>query len=134
MAKMKIGQLAKISGVNLETIRFYEKRGLLPEPQRSAGGYRLYDEEDLLRLRFIRRAKDLGFTLKEIGELLELRIESTGTCGEVKHLAEHKIQDVERKIQYLQRIRTVLNRLINQCVNEEITAEECPILEAIEHD
>jgi DNA-binding transcriptional MerR regulator len=86
----------------------------------------------LARLTFIKRAKELGFTLKEIKELLDLRIESTATCGDVKHLAEHKLTDIEQRIKDLKNIKNVLTKLINQCIREEVSTEECPILEVIE--
>lgn len=134
MESMTVGKLVKMAGINMETVRYYERIGLMPQPKRKESGYRMYSETDLKRLLFIKRAKELGFVLREISELLELRIESTGTCGDVKHLAEHKLQDVEKKIQDLQKIRMVLKKLVVQCVNEEISTEECPILEAIEHN
>ncbi len=133
MNSFKVGTLADKAGINLETVRYYEKIGLMPKPKRKESRYRFYDESDLTRLKFIVRAKELGFTLKEISELLVLRIESKATCGDIKRIAEHKIQDVEQKIKDLQNIKKVLTKLIHQCVNEELSSEECPILEVIEH-
>ena len=99
MAEYFVGHLAKEVGMNVETIRYYEKQKLLPKPKlKEDSRYRVYDETDLKRLLFIKRSKELGFTLKEISELLNLKVESSATCGDVKHLAEHKLNDVEEKI------------------------------------
>lgn len=133
MNSFTVGALADKAGINLETVRYYEKIGLMPKPKRKESRYRFYDESDLTRLKFIVRAKELGFTLKEISELLDLRIESKATCGDIKKIAGHKIQNVKQKIKDLQNIKKVLTKLIRQCVNEELSSEECPILEAIEH-
>lgn len=132
MAKYFVGQLVKEVGINVETIRYYEKLKLLPKPKRKESRYRVYDENDLKRLLFIKRAKELGFTLKEIKELFGLKIDSAAKCGDVKHLTEHKLKDVENKIDDLKKIKSVLLKLINQCVNEEVSSDECPILESIE--
>jgi len=133
MKSFTVGALANNAGVNVETVRYYEKIGLMPKPKRKESRYRVYDESDLARLKFIFRAKQLGFTLKEIKELLELRIESKATCGDIKNLSSRKIEDIEQRINDLQNIKKVLTKLIHQCVNEELSSEECPILEAIEH-
>ena len=133
MNSFTVGALADNASVNSETVRYYEKIGLMPKPKRKESRYRVYDESSLARLKFIVRAKQLGFTLKEIKELLELRIESKATCGDIKNLAGHKIEDIKQKIKDLQNIKKVLTKLIQQCVNEELSSEECPILEAIEH-
>lgn len=132
MAEYFVGQLAKEGGINVETVRYYEKLKLLPKPKRRESRYRIYDKNDLKRLLFIRRAKELGFTLKEIKELFELRIDSEAKCGDVKHLTEHKLQDVDNRIIDLKKIRSVLVKLIDQCVNEEVSSDECPILEVID--
>ncbi len=96
MALLTIGQLAKSAGVGVETVRFYERKGLLAEPNRRPSGYRQYDEEVVNRLRFIKRAKELGFTLAEIKELLSLRRNPTTTCADVKRRSEEKIDDATR--------------------------------------
>lgn len=132
MEYCKVGEIAKIVGVNVETLRYYEKIKIMPNPKRKDSRYRYYDELDLRRLLFIKRAKELGFTLKEIKELLNLKIESTATCGDVKHLAEHKLNDIEQRIKDLMNIKNVLLKLINQCICEEVSSDECPILEVIE--
>ncbi|MCB0749667.1 MAG: heavy metal-responsive transcriptional regulator, partial [Ignavibacteriae bacterium] len=124
MNYLKVGEIAKKVEVNVETLRYYEKIKLMPKPKRIESGYRVYDDSDLQRLLFIKRGKELGFTLKEIKELLELKIESTATCGDVKHLAEHKLTDIEERITDLKNIKKVLLKLINQCVCEEVSTEE----------
>ncbi len=103
----------------------------LAEPQRRRSGYRQYGEETIARLRFIRRAKDLGFTLKEIGELLSLRVSEQTTCAEVRRQAEAKIADIEQRLRTLQRMKRALVRLTRQCRGSGPVGE-CPILEAIE--
>lgn len=131
MSNYRIGELAKEIGLNIETIRFYEKKGLLPKPPRTPGGFRNYSPEDVRRLGFIQRAKELGFSLKEIRELLELRVDSQTTCGDVKAKAENKLRDVEQKIRDLQRIKSALQTLVSQCSGSG-PAGDCPILEALE--
>jgi Hg(II)-responsive transcriptional regulator len=131
MAEYFVGQLAKEAGLNVETARYYEKMKLLPKPKRRESRYRVYDENDLKRLLFIKRAKELGFTLKEIKELFELRIDSDAKCGDVKHLTEHRLKDIDNRISDLKKIKSVLVRLIDQCINEEVSSNECPILESI---
>jgi Hg(II)-responsive transcriptional regulator len=128
----KVGEIAQKVNVNVETLRYYEKIKIMPKPKRKESHYRFYDELDLRRLLFIKRAKELGFTLKEIKELLNLKIESTATCGDVKHLAEHKLTDIEERIKDLKSIKNVLVKLVNQCVCEELSTDECPILEVID--
>jgi len=132
MSEYFVGQIAEEVGINVETIRYYEKLKLLPKPKRRESRYRIYDETDLKRLSFIKRAKELGFTLKEIKELFGLKIDSDARCGDVKHLTEHKLKDVDNRISDLKKIRHVLVKLITQCVNEEVSSNECPILESIE--
>ena len=102
METLTIGQLAKDAGVNIETIRYYERRGLIPEPPRRKSGYRQYGSDFVLRIQFIKRAQELGFSLNEIDELLALRVDSGTACSEVKHHAEAKIADIEGKIKTLQ--------------------------------
>ena len=126
-----IGQVAERSGIGIETVRFYERKGLIAEPPRTDSGYRQYPEDVVVRLRFIRRAKELGFALKEILELLSLRVNPDTTCADVRKQAEFKISDVEERIRALRRIKTALTRLAASCVGTG-PASECPILEALE--
>ena len=131
MSDLRIGQVAKHAGVTVETIRFYEKESLIPEPRRTDSGYRLYNTATIQRVRFIQRAKDLGFSLKDIHALLTIREDPNAACGDVKAKAVNKIADVERKILDLTRIRRALTDLISQC-EAEAELSECPILDALD--
>lgn len=131
--RLTIGKVAQLSGVAVDTIRFYERKGLLDRPPRSASGYRLYSEESVRRLKFIKKARRLGFSLSEIKELLELRIEPGTTCGEIYERARAKIGEIEAKIASLERMREVLTRLLSVCPAEG-PLSRCPILEALELD
>lgn len=124
---LKIGQLAKAAGVTIDTIRYYERRGLIPEPPRRESGYREYAPDFVSRLRFIRKAQELGFSLTEIRELLALQIDSVETCDQVRHRAEEKVHDIEAKIQTLQRMHAILSDLIRACDQRE-SSGICPIL------
>lgn len=108
MKTLRIGEVAQQAGVGVETVRFLERTGLLEEPQRKASSYRQYDEETVDALRFIRRAKELGFTLKEIKTLLDLRLDTSATRAEVREQARDKVADIEAKIADLQRMRDSL--------------------------
>lgn len=130
MSSMRIGELAQRAGVSVQTIRYYETRGLMPEPSRTRSGYREYGESDARRLRFIRRAQELGFTLGEIGELLALRVDPETTPEDVRRRAREKIEDTEAKIRELERIRSALEHLVHECDAEETTAD-CPFLDAL---
>lgn len=129
--ELTVGKLADITGVNIETIRFYEKKGILPPPQRKPSGYRLYAKEDIKRVQFIIHAKELGFSLREIKELMELRINADSNCNEVRRQTEIKISDIEKKISNLQRIHNVLTKLAGDCRTRGQTSD-CPVLEALE--
>ena len=130
MPKLTIGQLARQANVNLETIRYYERRGLIPEPPRNESGYRQYGEQDLQRTRFIKRAQALGFTLKEISELLSLRVAPGTSCRQVKERVQAKIEDVEKRIADLDQMRAALLRLSRQCMGRG-PASKCPILDEL---
>jgi len=132
MKSVTVGVLARETGINIETVRYYENIRLLPKPKRRESRYRVYDENDLARVKFIVRAKELGFTLKEIKDLLGLKIESTSTCGDIKNLAEEKIKIVDEKIRDLKNIKKHLSKLARQCVNEQVSTEECPIVKSLE--
>ena len=131
MLFLSIGQLAQRSGVGVETVRFYERKVLLEEPARKPSGYRQYETQTVSRLLFIRRAKELGFTLKEIKELLSLRLDPATTCADVKQRAEAKIEDIEDKLRTLRRMKRALAKLTKSC-NGRGPTSECPILEAID--
>lgn len=130
MEKLTIGQLAKKANVNLETIRYYERRGLIPDPSRNSSGHRQYSLEEVKRTKFIKRSQALGFSLKEISELLSLRVEPGTTCADVKALVETKIEDIEKKITDLEKIRMALSRLSQRCTGQGPVGR-CPILEEL---
>lgn len=132
MGNMTIGRIARAAGAGIETIRFYEREGLLEKPARTASGYRHYRPDVVARLRFIRQAKDLGFTLSEIRELLALKVMPGKSCADVKARAERKIADVDRRIASLKRMRGALAKLASACSGKG-PVSQCPILEALEH-
>ena len=127
---LTIGALASAAEVGIETIRFYERKGLLPEPPRTQAGYRQYAPDTVHRLRFIRRAQGLGFSLAEISELLDLRIAELSACGTVEVHARNKLGQIAEKISELKRIESALQRLVASCEAGEPTSE-CPILEEL---
>ena len=131
MRTLTIGQLAKQAGVGVETVRFYERKALLDGPPRTASGYRQYSQDVVRRIRFIRLAKELGFSLKEVAELLSLRVDPETTCAEVKAQAEDKIADIDAKLQDLQRMKETLVRLVTTCSGRG-PISQCPILDAME--
>lgn len=133
MKSLTIGRLAKEAGVNLETVRFYERRGLLPRPPRSASGYRHFPADTARRLRFIRRAQELGFSLKEIGELLSLRVSRRTTSAAIRARAEAKIADIEAKIRTLESMKRTLQKLTKVCDGCAPVAK-CPILESLDRE
>ncbi len=128
---MTIGELARRAGVHLETIRYYERVGVMPSPERSSAGYRLYRSEDLRRLNFIRRAKELGFTLREIRELFDLRMEPSTTCEDVRLRALEKVRTIEQRLRELEQMRRALQRLAATCTGRG-PAGECPFLDALD--
>ena len=130
---LKIGQLAQRAAVNLQTIRYYEREGLLPEPPRLSSGYRLYTDSMVRRVRFIKRAQEIGFSLAEIRELLSLRADGRRERNEVRAIAQAKIADIEDKMRTLKAMKTVLNRLTERCSGCG-PASECPILESIDSE
>jgi len=131
MDHMTIGKVARAASMGIDTIRFYEREGLIEKPARSASGYRHYRPEVVARLRFIRQAKELGFSLKEIKDLLSLRVRAGCSCGDVKARAELKIADIDRRMAQLKRVRQALAKLAAACSGRGPTSE-CPILEALE--
>jgi MerR family copper efflux transcriptional regulator len=131
MVGMTIGQLARAVQVNVQTVRFYERRGLVMPILRKTSGYRIYSEEAVRRLRFIRNAQQLGFTLKEIAALLDLRVSSAARCGTVQVKALAKLEQVQHKVHQLQSLARVLRELVQSCRAGE-TTEHCPILNSLE--
>ena len=132
MKSWTIGALARNAGVNIETVRYYERRGLLLKPPRTPSGYRVFSEEAVRRLRFIRRAQQLGFSLKEVKELLGLQINPRTTCADVKRRSEAKIADIEAKARDLEAMRKALVKLVATCSGHG-PATQCPILESLDH-
>ena len=133
MSSLTIGNISKASGTPIETIRFYEREGLLPEAPRTAAGYRLYDDTATKRLRFITRAKSLGFTLAEIREILNLQDSPASNRqgrAEVKAITENKLADIERRIDDLQRMQKVLADLAGECSGRG-GVTHCPIIETL---
>jgi Cu(I)-responsive transcriptional regulator len=127
---MSIGALARATGTKVETVRFYEKIGILPEPARTAGNYRSYGPEHVRRLSFVRRARDLGFPLETVRAMLALADQPDRPCGEVDALVLGQLHEVERKIADLQRLREELDRLAHQCRGGHRIAD-CRIIEAL---
>ena len=130
---MKIGEVAKAAGIGIDAIRFYERQGLIPEPARRPSGYRVYSPDVVLSLRFIRRAKELGFSLKEISELLWLENTAEATAAEVRKLAVTKLEDIEERIRALQRMRRALKKATESCTGRGPTSS-CSILQALNRD
>ena len=128
--KMTISQVARLAGVGVETVRFYEREGLTPQPVRPDSGYRDYPPETVSRIQFIRRAKELGFSLKQIGELLTLSGEPTSSCADVKRQAEAKIDEIEGRIANLLRMKRALGQVAERCSGDG-PRERCPILDAL---
>ncbi len=131
MEHLKTGELAKRAVVNIETLRFYEREGLMPEPPRRTSGYREYPAESVQRIRFIKRAQELGFSLREVKELLALRVEPGTTCADVRRKAREKVDAVRRKIADLQAIERALENLSATCSGEG-PMSDCPILQSLD--
>ncbi len=131
--EMRIGQVAAQVGVNVQTLRYYERRGLLAEPRRRPSGYRTYAPEAVRLVRFIKKSQDLGFTLREVQELLRLRDNRPKSRTQVRELAEAKIRDIDEKTRRLRAIRKALTVLTESCACRS-GALECPILEALDDE
>jgi Hg(II)-responsive transcriptional regulator len=123
---LRIGEVAKRSEVGIETIRYYERQGLLAEPARRPSGYRQYDESVVSRLRFIRSAKELGFTLAEIKELLGLWFDVKTKCEHVRQKSEQKIREIDDKLRALQKMKRSLKKIIGQCADRD-SLQQCPL-------
>ena len=130
---MTIGKLAEAVGVEVSTLRYYERRGILREPPRTESGYRQYDETVVDRIRFVRHAQDLGFTLEEVEELLALRVDNPASCDAVEQATRAKLRSVDAKLRELRRLRSVLGRLVRACEDREETSE-CPVLAMLEEE
>lgn len=123
------GVVAARAGVHIETVRYYERIGLLPSPPRSEGGHRIYDEDSLRRLNFVRRCRELGFTLDDVRGLLRLVDGGNYTCGEIEALTSAHLGDVQRKRADLKRLENVLKSMVARCKGGEVP--ECPVIEAL---
>lgn len=130
---LSIGQVATAGNVNIQTIRYYERRGLFPPPRRTAAGYRQYPDDAVARLRFIKHAQELGFSLDEIQGLLGLRVRHGAACDAVEQKARQKIEVVQQRIRDLQRMKRTLERLAAACAARR-PMDDCPILEVLEDD
>lgn len=133
MSTLTRGMVAERAGVNSETVRYYEQRGLIPTPARSKAGYRLYTEDYIERIRFIKRVQELGFSLIEADELLSLRVDTEADMVEVKKIVEAKVADVEEKLRDLERMKAALQTLSSSCCGQGSMAK-CPILDALRGD
>ena len=133
MNGLTIGQLAKQSHVHIETLRYYERRGLIAAPPRTASNYRVYSSENLRRVNFIKQAQELGFSLEEIKKLLALRAAPRAKCAEVRDYAIHKMEDIQEKIRTLKRMHRSLEKLLREC-SGDLPVTYCPILEPLESD
>jgi MerR family mercuric resistance operon transcriptional regulator len=128
-ASLTVGALSRQTGVNIETVRYYERIGLLPRPLRGGGGYRLYGLDDVKRLSFVRRARDLGFTLDEVRALLGLAGNRARSCRKVHALAVAHLDDVQAKMADLRKLERVLREMVSRCA--EGTLPDCPLIEAL---
>lgn len=129
---MTIGKLAKEAGVGVETIRFYERKGLIRKPPKRDSGFRTYSGEEVTRIRFIRRAQELGFTLREVKELVELQSKKKMTGGQVQKKADQKIEEIRQKISDLKKMEESLSQLSRLCGAGEQSAKECKFLDCFE--
>jgi MerR family mercuric resistance operon transcriptional regulator len=129
--RLTIGRLAQLGGVNLETVRYYEREELLPKPPRTASGYRIFPRDAARRLRFIKRAQELGFTLQEIRELLALRLKPGASRADMRGQVEEKIADIDRKLRTLEAMKKTLRQLAERCEGCG-PLSECPILESLD--
>lgn len=130
---LSIGRLAQRSGVNLETVRYYERIGLMPQPDRTAGGHRIYDDEHRRRLAFIRRGRELGFSIEEIRALLDLAAPTRRSCEEVRVIASAHLAEVRAKIADLARLESLLAGTVERC-DRRATAPSCPVLDLLERE
>ena len=129
---MWISEAAEQAGVNVQTLRYYERRGLLPKPPRRASGYREFPDEAVRVVRFIKRAQDLGFSLDEVEELLRLRRNAGRNRPRIRAIAERRVRQIASKVAELERMKAVLEAFVRSCHTDE--APECPIIEALETD
>ena len=132
MNGLTIGTVAQQADVNIETLRYYERKGIVSKPPRTSSNYRLYSEETVRRVRFVKRAQELGFSLKEIKELLALRASRGAKCDDVRQQALNKIDEIDEKIQTLEAMKDVLRKLVKECASTRAPVSDCPILESLD--
>lgn len=130
MAGLTIGRMAARAGVKIDTLLYYERQGVIAPPERNDSNYRVYTQDAVLRVRFVKRAQELGFSLTEIKELLDLRVNEKASCGDVRDQALAKVADLDQKIGSLQAMRRVLSNLADECSGDG-PVSECPILDAL---
>ena len=129
----RIGEVAKIAGVHVETVRFYERQGIIRQPAKPPMGIRRYSSENINRIRFVKHAQALGFTLHEVKDLLALRTAGSSSCGRVQAQAAGKLKLVQEKLAALQRLEKTLTSFLEECGRpKRSTTEECPVLQALE--
>ena len=133
MEGFRVGEIARQAGVNLQTIHYYERQGLLPRPPRTESNYRVYPQDAVRRVQFIKRAQELGFTLKEIKELLSLRAAPRARCADVRSRAQAKVRSIDEKMHTLQAMRRALSKLIGECSGKG-PVTQCPILDALDSE
>jgi len=130
MSRKTVGWVAKETGLSTQTVLYYERRGLLPESSRSMNGYRIFDDAAVRRIRFIKRAQELGFTLKQVMALLALQGEQNASCAEISSMAANHLQDIETKIHDLERMKKALIPLVKACPKKG-TLKACPIMDSL---
>lgn len=133
MVGLTIGKVAEHAGVNVDTLRYYERQDVIGKPSRNGSNYRLYSEDTIRRVRFVKRAQELGFSLTEIKELLELRVSKNASCANVRDQALAKVESLNEKIRSLQSMRRVLVKLANEC-SDDGPVGDCPILDALDEE
>ena len=126
-----IGQLAEKANCKVETVHYYEKTGLMPEPPRTGGGHRSYDINHVKRLNYIRRSRELGFSIEQIKDLLRFIDEPNHYCGEIKSMAMLQARDVQQKINDLEKLKIALNEMVRQCRGNNLSLDNCPIIDAL---
>ena len=132
-ALLKIGQVAAQSGVSIDTLRYYERLGLLPTPARTSGGYRLYEARIVDRLAFIKRAQSFGFTLDEIKQMLHLQTADPPTCSRVLEMIEHKLEDLNHQYEEIKQLRRELSAYKTECARAIARRQSCPVIEDFVH-
>jgi len=134
MPYLTVGKLAKASNVGIETVRFYEQKGLMPKPDRSSSGYRIYNEDSIARLNFIQKSKNLGFRLEEIMDILAISKDPNADCGDTCQKLDKKIIDIEQRIEGLKRMKKGLAELREDCPGEGYSLDECVMLKYFYRD